>query len=138
MFPLANKWERRSMLRSVKSAIGMPSLGHPWLGGSIGQVNFYSRSLCRAFDSFTTGSIGGIMGHAYQPQQGVRRMTSKHRSSNAADYPDQPKMIASILNDALGTGDTIAFVKAISDLIRAQGMTLSLVTVLGVPAPVAE
>ena len=65
-------------------------------------------------------------------------MTSKHRSPNAADYPDQPKMIASILNDALGTGDTIAFAKAISDLIRAQGMTLSLVTVLGVPAPVAE
>jgi hypothetical protein len=65
-------------------------------------------------------------------------MTSKHRSPNAADYPDQPKMIASILNDALGTGDTIVFVKAISDLIRAQGMTLSLVMVLGVPAPVAE
>src|SRR6516162_4406293 len=63
MLPLANKWERRSMLRSVKSAIGMPSPGHPWLGGSIGQVNFYSRSLCRAPDSFTTGSIGGIMGH---------------------------------------------------------------------------
>ena len=62
------------------------------------------------------------MGHAYPPRQGVRRMTSKHRSSNAADYPDQPKMIASILNDALGTGDTIAFVKAIGDLIRAQGM----------------
>src|SRR6516162_4721061 len=117
----------------------MPSPRHPWLGGSIGQVNFYSRCLSAALSAASPpGSIGGIMGHAYPPRQGVRRMTSKHRSPNAADYPDQPKMIASILNDALGTGDTIAFVKAISDLIRAQGMTLSLVMVLGVPAPVAE
>ena len=51
------------------------------------------------------------------------RMTRKHRSLNAADYPDQPKMIATVLNDALATGDTIAFVKAIGDLIRAQGVT---------------
>jgi len=48
---------------------------------------------------------------------------AKHRSPNAVDYPDQPTLIASILNDALGTGDTIAFVKAIGDLIRAQGIT---------------
>jgi DNA-binding phage protein len=44
-------------------------------------------------------------------------MTSKHRSSNAADHPDQPKVIASFLNEALATGDTVAFVKAIGDLI---------------------
>lgn len=36
---------------------------------------------------------------------------------------NQSKMIASFLNDALATGDTVAFVKAIGDLIRAQGMT---------------
>ena len=42
---------------------------------------------------------------------------------NAADYCDQPKTIASFLNDALAKGDTVAFVRAIGDLIRAQGMT---------------
>ena len=61
------------------------------------------------------------MGHAYDPKQRVRRMTRKHRSPNAADYPDQPKMIASILNDALGTGDTIVFVKAIGALYTSFG-----------------
>jgi probable addiction module antidote protein len=45
-------------------------------------------------------------------------MTRTSRSSR-----DQPKMIASVLNDALAKGDTVAFVKAIGDLIRAQGMT---------------
>jgi probable addiction module antidote protein len=53
-------------------------------------------------------------------------MTRKRRSLNAlnaVDYRDKPKMIANFLNDALATGDTIAFVKGIGDLIRAQGMT---------------
>ena len=45
-------------------------------------------------------------------------MTGKSRSSG-----DQSKLIASILNDALATGDTVAFVKAIGDLLRVQGMT---------------
>ena len=40
------------------------------------------------------------------------RMTRKHRSLN---YPDQPKMIATVLNDALATGDTVSFVKAIGE-----------------------
>jgi len=69
MLPLANKWERRSMLWSVKSAIGMPSLGHSWLGGSIGQVNFYSPSPRRALDGFTPGSIGGIMAMTDRPRK---------------------------------------------------------------------
>jgi probable addiction module antidote protein len=50
-------------------------------------------------------------------------MTSKRRTLNAASYRDQPKMIANFLNDTLATGGTIDFVKAIGDLIRAQGMT---------------
>jgi probable addiction module antidote protein len=46
-------------------------------------------------------------------------MTRKSRSSG-----DQSKMlIASFLNDALATDDTVAFVKAIGDLLRVQGMT---------------
>jgi probable addiction module antidote protein len=45
-------------------------------------------------------------------------MTRNSRSSR-----NQPKMIASLLNDALAKGDTVAFVKAIGDLIRAQGAT---------------
>jgi len=53
-------------------------------------------------------------------------MTRKRRSLNAlnaADYRGQPKMIAKLLNDALATGDTSAFVTAIGDVTRAQGMT---------------
>jgi probable addiction module antidote protein len=45
-------------------------------------------------------------------------MARKSRSSR-----DQRKMLAKFLNDALATGDTIAFVKAMGDTIRAQGMT---------------
>jgi DNA-binding phage protein len=45
-------------------------------------------------------------------------MTRKSPSSR-----NQSKMIASVLNDALAKRDTVAFVKAIGDLIRAQGMT---------------
>jgi probable addiction module antidote protein len=45
-------------------------------------------------------------------------MTRKSGSSR-----DQLKLIASVLNGALARGDTVAFVKAIGDLIRAQGMT---------------
>ena len=53
-------------------------------------------------------------------------MTRKRRSLNAlnaADYRGQPKMIAKLLNDALATGDTSAFVTAIGNVTRAQGMT---------------
>ena len=50
-------------------------------------------------------------------------MTRKRRGLNAADYRDKPKMIANFLNDALASGDTIVFVKAIGDVTRAQGMT---------------
>jgi len=49
-------------------------------------------------------------------------MTRKPRSLDA-DYRDKRKMLAKFLNDALAAGDTIVFVKAIRDLIRAQGMT---------------
>ena len=45
-------------------------------------------------------------------------MTRKSRSNR-----NQPKIIAKLLNNALATGDTIAFVKAIGDVTRAQGMT---------------
>ena len=41
----------------------------------------------------------------------------------AKNHRDQPKMIAKLLNDALAKDDTVAFVKAIGDLIRAQGVT---------------
>ena len=50
-------------------------------------------------------------------------MTRKRRGLNAADYRDKPKIIANFLNDALASGDTIVFVKAIGDVTRAQGMT---------------
>ena len=49
-------------------------------------------------------------------------MTRKPRSLNA-DHRDKRKMLAKLLNDSLAAGDTITFVKAIGDLIRAQGMT---------------
>ena len=49
-------------------------------------------------------------------------MTRKPRSLNA-DHRDKRKMLAKLLNDALAKDDTIAFVRAIGDLIRAQGMT---------------
>ena len=45
-------------------------------------------------------------------------MTSKRRSPS-----DKRKVLAKFFNDALATGDTIAFVKAMGDTIRAQGMT---------------
>jgi probable addiction module antidote protein len=41
----------------------------------------------------------------------------------AKNHRDQPRMIAKLLNDTLAKDDTIAFVKAIGDLIRAQGVT---------------
>jgi DNA-binding phage protein len=44
-------------------------------------------------------------------------MTRKRRSLNAlnaADHRGQPKMIAKLLNDALATGDTSAFVTAMA------------------------
>ena len=42
---------------------------------------------------------------------------------NTAKHRDEPKMVAKLLNNALASGDTIAFVKAIGDVTRAQGMT---------------
>jgi probable addiction module antidote protein len=45
-------------------------------------------------------------------------MARKSRSPS-----DKRKMLAKFLNDSLAAGDTIAFVRAIGDLIRAQGMT---------------
>jgi probable addiction module antidote protein len=42
---------------------------------------------------------------------------------NVRDHRGQPKMVAKLLNNALTRGDTIAFVKAIGDVTRAQGMT---------------
>jgi probable addiction module antidote protein len=45
-------------------------------------------------------------------------MARKSRSSR-----EQRKMLAKFLNDALAAGDMIAFVKAMGDTIRPQGMT---------------
>ena len=60
--------------------------------------------------------------YAYHPEQGARAMTRKPRSLNA-DHRDKRKMLAKLLNDSLAAGDTIAFVRAIGDMMRAQGMT---------------
>ena len=42
---------------------------------------------------------------------------------NAAEYRDQPKMIAKLLNNALATGDTVAVIRTIGDVLRAHGMS---------------
>jgi probable addiction module antidote protein len=45
------------------------------------------------------------------------------RFYDAAEYRDDPKMIAKYLNLALATGDAVLVTKAIGDMVRAQGMT---------------
>jgi probable addiction module antidote protein len=47
----------------------------------------------------------------------------KTRAFDAAEYRDDPKMIAKYLNLALATGDAALITKAIGDMVRAQGMT---------------
>jgi probable addiction module antidote protein len=47
----------------------------------------------------------------------------KARPFDAAEYQDDPKMIAKYLNHALATGDAVLITKAIGDMVRAQGMT---------------
>jgi probable addiction module antidote protein len=42
---------------------------------------------------------------------------------DVSDHRGQPKMVAKLLNNALAKDDPIAFVKAIGDVTRAQGMT---------------
>jgi probable addiction module antidote protein len=46
---------------------------------------------------------------------------SKVQAFNAAKYRSNPKAIANYLNDALATDDS-AFVRALGNLARAQGM----------------
>jgi|SRR5665811_2618516 probable addiction module antidote protein len=48
---------------------------------------------------------------------------SKARPFDAAEYRDNPKMIAKCLNNALAMGDAVLITKAIGDMVRAQGMT---------------
>jgi len=48
---------------------------------------------------------------------------SKARPFDAAEYRDNPKMIAKYLNHALAMGDAVLVTKAIGDMVRAQGMT---------------
>ena len=45
------------------------------------------------------------------------------RFYDAAEYRDNPKMIANYLNRALAMGDAVLITKAIGDMVRAQGMT---------------
>ena len=47
----------------------------------------------------------------------------KARFFDAAEYRDNPKMIANYLNRALAMGDAVLVTKAIGDMVRAQGMT---------------
>ena len=47
----------------------------------------------------------------------------KARFFDAAEYRDNPKMIAKYLNHALAMGDAVLVTKAIGDMVRAQGMT---------------
>jgi probable addiction module antidote protein len=47
----------------------------------------------------------------------------KARPFDAAKYRDDPRAIAEYLNDALSTGDPVLIIKAIGDMVRAQGVT---------------
>jgi DNA-binding phage protein len=49
-------------------------------------------------------------------------MMRKPRSLDS-DHRNKRKIVAKLLNDSLAAGDTIAFVRAIGDMMRAQGMT---------------
>ena len=63
-----------------------------------------------------------MLGTPITPNRELGRMTRKPRSLNAG-HRDKQKIVAKLLNDSLAAGDTIAFVRAIGDMIRAQGMT---------------
>ncbi len=51
------------------------------------------------------------------------KKTSSGGEAFAAKYRDDPTAIAKYLNDALSTGDAIRTIKAIGDMVRAQGVT---------------
>jgi len=40
-----------------------------------------------------------------------------------AKYREKPREIAKYLNDAMATDDAVLFMKAIGDMVRAQGVT---------------
>jgi probable addiction module antidote protein len=87
---------------------------------------------------FTIGQIGGTMGAcplspaAAIPNSATRSISPdilprtspmrKARSFDPEKYRDNPKMIAEYLNVALATDDTAVIVKAIGDMLRAQGV----------------
>ena len=45
------------------------------------------------------------------------------RPFDAAKYRDDPRAVTKYLNDALLTGDPVLIIKAIDDMVRAQGVT---------------
>jgi probable addiction module antidote protein len=51
------------------------------------------------------------------------KRTPKARAFDAAKYRDDPSAIAKYQNDALSTGDPVLIIKAIGDMVRAQGVT---------------
>ena len=53
----------------------------------------------------------------------AKTTTPKARAFDAAKYRDDPRAIAEYLNDAISTGDPIRIIKAIGDMVRAQGVT---------------
>ena len=54
-----------------------------------------------------------------------KRETPSERAF-AAKHCDNPRAIAKYLNDALATGDSVLITKAISDMVRAHGVTRGL------------
>jgi probable addiction module antidote protein len=52
----------------------------------------------------------------------VRRNKTESEAFNAK-YRDNPRAIAKYLNDVLSTGDDALIMKAIGDMVRAQGVT---------------
>ena len=53
----------------------------------------------------------------------MRGKKTLSRGEAFAKYRDDPTAIAKYLNDALSTGDPIRILKAIGDMVRAQGVT---------------
>jgi probable addiction module antidote protein len=51
------------------------------------------------------------------------KKTAPRAKAFAAKYRDDPEAIARCLNDALSTGDPALVMKAIGDMVRAQGVT---------------
>jgi probable addiction module antidote protein len=51
-----------------------------------------------------------------------KKLTPK-AAAFAAKYRDNPRAIAKYLNGTLSTGDPIRIIKAIGDMVRAQGVT---------------